>query len=348
MRKIAKIKSFHNKHILITGASFIGQHLIDKLITRGAGSIRVVNLTPANKYKLKKYLGDVEFIERDLRDLSNACKSVKGVDIVFHLAADHGGRGYVDLNQGSTASNLLLDGSVFYAALQEGVEKIFFASSGCVYPNYLQKDVDKEIFLKETDVTSPYDADNMYGWAKLMGEMTLKAYYKDFGLKSAIGRFFTVYGESASESHAVMGSIAKAFVEQDPYLVWGNGSQVRNWTYVSDIVEGILAATTNIDNATPINLGTQERISVSEMVELIFQNTGYRPKRIKYVNMPQGPVNRVASNTLAKNLLGWTPKYTFEEGLKKTIDWYFETKDKEKIRKHLDSLLLGKKRKEQT
>jgi len=171
----------------------------------------------------------------------------------------------------------------------------------------------------------------------------LKQYYQDYGLKSAIGRFFTVYGPYADESHAVMGTIAKAFIKQDPFEVWGDGRQIRNWTYVGDIVEGIVLATEKIDDATPINLGTQERVRVNEMVDMVFKYIGFRPKQIKYLtHMPSGPVNRVANISRAKEILGWEPKYTFKEGLKKTADWYLKTKSKPKVKANLKKLLMGK------
>ena len=331
-------QSYRNKKILITGCSFIGPYLLERLI-KEVKSIKVVNLSREHYSYFKRYEKDIEFYTRDLREFSQAKKIIHKIDIVFHLAADHGGRGYVALQQGKTASNFLLDGSVFQACLEEGVEKIFYASSGCVYPNYLQEDPKKKLFLKENLVAPPYDADNIYGWAKLMGELTLKQYYKDFGLKSAIGRFFTVYGPHASESHAVMASIAKAFIKQNPYEIWGDGNQVRNWTYVEDIVDGILRATEKIDDATPINLGTNERIKVIDMVEMVFQYTGFTPKKILFRDMPTGPLNRVANITLARKRLGWKPKYTFEKGLKKTVEWYISHKDRTQIQKNLNALL---------
>jgi len=329
-----------NKKILITGASFIGFHLIKKLINLGVLSIRVVNLTDKNKKNLFKNFRDIEFYACDLRDIKKARKSIKGIDIVFHLAADHGGRGYVDLKQSNTATNFILDGSVFRACLEEGVEKIFYASSGCVYPNYLQKDKNKKIYLKETDVKSPYDADNLYGWAKLMGELVLKQYYKDYGLKSAIARFFTVYGPHAKESHAVMATISKAFIKQDPFEVWGDGEQIRNWTHVEDIVDGIIKLVEKVDNAISVNLGTSERIKVIDMLNLVFKHTNFYPKKIKFLPMPTGPLNRVADITLAKKLLNWRPKHDFETGLKKTIEWYFKNKDRDVIKKNFKKLLI--------
>jgi len=332
--------NFKNKKILITGGSFIGFHLIKKLIDLGASHIRIVNLTNKNKKILIKNFKDIEFYAYDLRDIEKARKSIKKIDIVFHLAADHGGRGYVALKQSNTATNFILDGSVFKACLENQVEKIFYASSGCVYPNFIQNEKNKKIYLKETDVKPPYDADNLYGWAKLMGELTLKQYYKDYGLKSAIGRFFTVYGPHAKESHAVMATIAKAFIKQDPFEVWGDGEQIRNWTYVEDIVDGIIKLIEKVDDATPVNLGTEERIKVIDMVNLVFKYTGFYPKKIKFLSMPTGPINRVADISLAKKLLNWQPKYDFKTGLKKTIEWYFENKNKNFIKKNLKKLLI--------
>lgn len=332
---------YKNKKILITGAAFIGVHLIEKLIRLNPKFIRIINLTDRHKSNLKRFLKDIDFRTLDLRSLDNALTATKNIDIVFHLACAHGGRGYVELKQYETATNFLLDGAVFQACLKNNVEKIFYASSGCVYPLYLQKDYNNKVYLKESNVISPYDADNIYGWAKLMGEFVLKEYYKSYGLKSAIGRLFTVYGPYASESHAVMANIAKALIKQDPFEVWGDGNQIRNWTYVEDIVDGILKLTAKIDDATPINLGTKEKITVKEMISLIFKYTDFQPKKIIFnKKMPVGPKNRVADNSLAKKILNWQPKYSFYKGLKKTINWYIKNKNIAYIKKYIKKILI--------
>src|SRR4029079_8275633 len=126
--------------------------------------------------------------------------AMQKVDVVFHLAADHGGRGYVDTYQAGPANNLFLDGVRFAEALKAGVEKVVFASSGCVYPNFLQGDANKEVYLTEEVVKPPYDSDNMCGCAKLMGELTLQAYHREHGIKTASCRYFTVYGPRAKEN----------------------------------------------------------------------------------------------------------------------------------------------------
>jgi len=337
--------SWKGKKILVTGgASFIGSHLVDRLLDLGA-SVRVVDNLSSGKIKnLDRYIKNkhMEFYKGDLKDSSVAQKAIQGQEFIFHLAADHGGRGYVDLHQAGPATNLLLDGNVFWHAVKAGVKKVVYASSGCVYPNYLQTDTKKKIYLREEMVKPPYDADNMYGWAKLMGELTLKAYFKEYGLKSCSLRYFTVYGPRGVENHAVIAMISRAFIEENPFEVWGTGEQVRNWTYVDDIISGTILAAQKIDDATPINLGTMERIRVIDAVREVLRYTGHKAK-IKFLKtMPTGPYNRVADNSLTKKLLGWQPKVKFYEGLHRTIDWYYENKDKKRVKASLYKILTEK------
>jgi nucleoside-diphosphate-sugar epimerase len=340
--KILHNYEWHKKKILITGgASFIGSSLADKLIQKGA-QIRIIDdLSSGKKENISSYISkkSVEFIQKDLHEPGVARNAVKEIDLIFHLAADHGGRGCVDIHQASTASNLLLDGLIFREAIHAGVEKIVFASSGCVYPNYLQKNTTKKLYLKENLVKPPYDADNMYGWAKLMGELTLQAYHKEYGIKTASCRYFTVYGPRGVENHAVMAMIARAFIKQDPFEVWGNGKQIRNWTYIDDIVNGTILAAEKINDGTAVNLGTMERIRVIDAVHEILKYTNQKAK-IKFLpSMPTGPMNRVADNKSAKKLLGWEPETKFYDGLHKTIDWYYQTKKRSDVKKVLYKIL---------
>jgi len=175
---------WNGRRVLVTGGtSFIGSHLVDALVQRNA-IVRVVdNLSSGRLEYLRDHLAAerVEFIRGDLLEAGLAESVVNGMSIVFHLAADHGGRGYVDLHQAACASNLALDGVLFLACKNAGVDKIVYASSGCVYPNSIQGDPNEILYLTEDMVGPPCDADNMYGWAKLMGEMTLKSYCQEWG-----------------------------------------------------------------------------------------------------------------------------------------------------------------------
>jgi len=331
------------KAVLVTGgASFISSHLIDLLVGKGARRIRVVDdLSSGRLANIQGHLdsGVVELLQADLLAPGAAQRAVDGMEVVFHLAAIHGGRGFVDLHQAACAQNLALDGMLIKAAHEVGVEKFVFASSGCVYPNHLQQDVSRELYLDEGMVGPPYDADNMYGWAKLMTEMTLSAYYRDLGFRSASCRFFTVYGERGVENHAVIAMIARAFVRQDPFEVWGDGTQVRNWTYVGDIVRGMVLAAEKIDDGTAINLGTEERTQVIDAVREVLRYTGHQAELKFLPHMPTGPLNRVASNRLARELLGWEPQVKFMDGLHRTIDWYFSTRERETVGGYLAEML---------
>lgn len=330
------------KLALVTGgASFIGSTLTDQLVARGA-QVRIVDdLSSGHLENIRGHLGggNVDFLHADLREPGVTRAAMHGVDTVFHLAADHGGRGYVDLHQAGPASNFFLDGLVFAEALRAKVKKVVFASSGCVYPNFLQSDTHKEVYLTEEMTNGPKDADNSYGWAKLMGEITLQAYAKEHGMGAASCRYFTVYGPRGVENHAVIAMIARAFMEQNPFEIWGDGSQIRNWTYIEDIVEGTILAGEKINDGTAINLGTMERITVLDCAKMVCDFTKHKAEIKKRPDMPTGPLNRVADNALAKRLLGWEPKVAFREGLKRTIVWYYSTKDRGEVERTFGRLL---------
>lgn len=333
---------WNGQRVLVTGgASFIGSHLVDALVGRGANVSVVDNLTSGKLENIRPHMlaSSIQFHEADLLEPGVAQQVLKGVQVVFHLAADHGGRGYVDLHQSACATNLALDGLLFRACSLEGVEKVVFASSGCVYPNYKQTNPSQILYLSEEMAGPPYDADNMYGWAKLVAEMTLQAYYRESGLRSACCRYFTVYGERGHENHAVIAMIARAFIGQNPFVVWGNGEQIRNWTYVGDIVEGTIRAAEVIDDGTAVNLGTMERVRVLDAVHAVLRYTGHRAQVEPHPEMPTGPMNRVADNALAKELLNWEPQVKFIDGLHRTIDWYFANKNRADVESILDDVL---------
>jgi UDP-glucose 4-epimerase len=331
------------KRVLVTGgASFIGSHLLDRLIAAGARTVTVVDdFSSGRMENVRSHVesGSIRVLRRDLLAPGVPEEVVQDVDVVFHLAALHGGRGSVDTHAAECAQNVALDGCLIRAAYHAGVEKFVFASSGCVYPGYLQQDVEQTLLLTEEMVGPPYDPDGTYGCAKLMTEIALRAYWRDFGFRSVSCRLFTVYGERGVENHAVMAMIARAFIEQRPFDVWGDGSQLRNWTYVGDIAEGLVRAAGAIEDGTAINLGTEERIQVLEAVGEVLRYTGHRAEIRLRPDMPRGPLNRVSSNRLARQLLGWHPRVAFRDGLHRTIDWYFRSRDRRYVQANLERML---------
>jgi len=332
-------QSWQTRRVLVTGgASFIGSHLVDALVARGA-QVRVVdNLSSGLLENIKEHIdkGRIEFRHEDLLAPDVARRAADGMQVVFHLAADHGGRGYIDTHPVECSTNMILDGLVFRSCHQAGVEKVVFASSGCVYPTSKQMDPSEEVYLREDMVKPPYEADDLYGWAKLMAELTLKAYYQQYGMKAAICRYFTVYGPRCGENHAVMAMIARAFLRQDPFEVWGTGEQIRNWTYIDDIVEGTILAAEKIDDATAVNLGTKERIRVIDCAREVIRLARYDAKIQTLPDKPTGPLNRVADTSLTIKLLGRQPQVPFKEGLCRTFEWYFATKDRGKVSQMLN------------
>ena len=323
-----------SKSVLVTGGcSFIGSHLVEGLVERGA-RVRVVDdLSSGIRENLEGALksGRVEFEEADLLDPKTAARAAADMNVVFHLAATHGGRGYIDTHQSACSTNLALDSIMIREAQRAGVEQFTFASSGCVYPTSLQADPRETLYLTEDLVKPPYEADDLYGWAKLMGELSLKAYHRETGLRCASVRYFTAYGERCPANHAVIAMIGRAFLQQNPFVVWGTGAQIRNWTYVTDIVEGTIRAAEHIEDGTAVNLGTMERTSVLQAAQMILERCGLEIPIQPDPSKPTGPYNRVADNSLARKLIGWEPKVTFAEGLDRTIRWYFDSHDRDAI-----------------
>jgi nucleoside-diphosphate-sugar epimerase len=345
-----------NEKILVTGgASFIGSHLVDTLLKAGA-EVKVADDFSSGKlqnleYPFKKVASgrwvsnDLTVVKGDLKDKRFARSMMEDVDIVFHLAALHGGRGYIDTHPAECCSNMALDQIVFEQAFQVGVERVCFASSACVYPSYLQEEVGSSYLLKEEDA-DPFTRDKAfsdleYGWAKLMGEMSLKAYHKEYGMKTAAVRIFTAYGPRENETHAIIALIAKAFVQMDPYDIWGNGEQDRNFTYVQDIVDALVLASERIEDGSPINAGRDDRITINEAANLVFDIIGWKPKKFNYdLTKPQGVASRAADLSKAKLLFGWSPKVSYREGFKRTIDWYVKSRNKDDVKENLQKLLM--------
>lgn len=345
-----------NRMVLVTGgASFISSHLVDSLLKKGA-IVRVADDFSSGKLANLEYAlpehrsgvlthGNLSVWKGDLKERPFTRRMVEDVDTVFHLAALHGGRGYIHTHPAECCTNMILDQLVFEEAWKAGVERICFASSACVYPSYLQEETGSSYLLKEEDanpfVRDKAFADLEYGWAKLMGEMALKAYHKEYGMKTSSVRIFTAYGPRENETHAIIALIAKAFVRMDPYTIWGTGEQDRNFTYVQDIVDAMLLAGEKIEDGSPVNAGRDDRITLNQAAELVFEIVGWRPKRIKHdLSKPQGVASRAADLTRAKRLLQWKPKVSYEEGFRKTVEWYSANKNLKKVKANLDRLLM--------
>ncbi len=338
---------YSGARVLVTGgASFIGSHLTEALLEVGA-KVRVAdNLSSGSKANLSSVLDDVELMVGDLRDSDTAQRACIGQEIVFHLAALHGGRGYIDTHPVECMNNMLLDHVVFEAAANAGANKIVHASSACVYPTVLQSSETDRTHLKESDANfeDPGNAfaDGEYGWAKLMGEMQLRAFHKQFGLDAIACRIFTAYGQRENESHAVIALIAKAIAQLDPYPVWGSGLQTRNFTYVGDTVAGLMLSGAKLTGFDAINVGSEVHHTINDLMEEIFRSLEWQPKEIdRQLDKPVGVKSRAADCAKCRDILSWQPTCSLRNGIERTVRWYESSASAERLG-NLDAVLMSR------
>lgn len=339
-----QLASYHGERVLVTGgASFIGSHLVELLVANGAQVTVGDDLSSGRVSHLDAVVDDVEILEGNLRDPAFAKLTARGIDTLFHLAAMHGGRGYIDTHPVECTSNLLLDHIVFGAAVAAGASRLVHASSACVYPMNLQASDARRELLREEDANFDEPgkafADGEYGWAKLIGELQLRAFHKQHGVDAVAARIFTAYGERENESHAVAALIAKAAARLDPYPVWGDGRQTRNFTYVRDTVWG-LALAGRLAGHQVLNVGSSQHHTILELLEIIFRHVDWTPAEMDFqLDKPVGVRSRASDNSRIRALTGWEPETALPEGVGRTIDWYVETTPPERLQ-DLDALLM--------
>lgn len=342
------LEFYESKKVIVTGgASFIGSHLVERLVALGCEVTVLDDLSSGKIKNLSSVMSQINLIIGDLRNQSFAMENFSGSNIVFHLANIHGGRGFIESHPGEIAQNFLIDGNVLLAAKENQVSNFCYASSACVYPTNLQETnaSEESRYLKE-DMADPQkeagaNADGIYGWAKLMGELALKSYNKQFGMKGVSCRLFTVYGPRENESHAIVAFIARALLRQDPYEIWGSGNQDRNFTFVDDVVNGMLLATARIEDCSAINIGTKEIIKIKDAAKAVWQIVGHEPNDVIFNRAkPEGVSKRAASVELQKKILGWEPQVTFSEGISKTIEWYAQNTDLNELRLNFEEKLM--------
>jgi len=225
---------------------------------------------------------------------------------------------------------MLLDHTVFAAAAAAGAEKVVFASSACVYPTNLQDDPHSTLLLSEPDANFEEAgrtfADGEYGWAKLMGELQLRAFVKQFGLSGISCRIFTAYGERENETHAVIALIAKAAARLDPFPIWGDGYQTRNFTYVQDTVTGLALAGACLGGFEVINVGTSTHHTIFDLIREIFLHMEWEPAAIeKQLDKPVGVKSRAADVSKCRACLDWVPAHPLRDGVRRTVDWYMSS-----------------------
>lgn len=310
------------RRVLVTGAGgFIGHHLVTRLKREGYW-VRGVDI----KYPEYTDIDADEFEILDLRRWDSCLQATRGVDEVYALAADMGGMGFISFHHAEILyNNALINFHTLEAARVNGVRKYLYTSSACIYPEYLQDRADVTP-LKEEDAypAQPQDA---YGWEKLIAERLIHHYEQDYGMETRTVRFHNIFGPYGTwdggrekAPAALCRKIARAKLSGNPDVeIWGDGEQTRSFCYIDDCVEGLYRLMQS-DYSEPLNLGQDRMVSINELADII-ADVAEIPIEKRHVDGPQGVRGRNSDNNRLREVLGWEPQISLEDGLKRTYDW---------------------------
>lgn len=305
------------KKILVTGGhGFVGSHVIKNLLEK-RGVLPSDIISPRSK-------------DCDLKKYEDARRAVEGVDIVLHLAADVGGIAYSSTHPATQMRNcLLMDTNILEAASNEGVKKIVCVSSAVAYP------VNAKSPLKEEDlfIGEPARGGYGYGFAKRITAVMTRAYREEKGLNAVVLLSSNAYGPGdnfdLSHGHVIPSLVRKCLTEKE-LVVWGDGTQVRDFFYVEDFAEGVVSAAEKLQTGDPVNIGSGNPISIKDLVEIVVKLTNFKGKVIFDASKPQGQKIRNVSIDRAKKLMNFSPSYSLTEGIKRTIEWYASNNDQKR------------------
>ncbi|HLD25138.1 MAG TPA: NAD-dependent epimerase/dehydratase family protein [Patescibacteria group bacterium] len=313
-----------HRNVLVTGGTgFIGSHVVEKLVALDA-RVRVLDRMRGGDIKNIGYLKDkVRFLPGDCARFEDAERACNGQDVVINLAARVGGIEYNRTHQATMlADNLAIAETMIEAARQSGVERFLVVSSACIYPSdAVIPTPESEGFRGEPEPTN-----GGYGWAKRIAEKLGDYYAQQYGMKVGIVRPYNAYGPrdhfDPAKSHVIPALIKRVVDGENPLVVWGSGKQTRAFLYVEDFAEGLIQAIEKYPVADPVNLGTNEEVTIKDLIEMIVRISGTSPKIVFDTSKPDGSPRRNSDNTKAAEKIGFRAKTPLRDGLKKTIEWY--------------------------
>tara|TARA_B110000459_G_scaffold74795_1_gene84070 strand:- start:47 stop:1057 length:1011 start_codon:yes stop_codon:yes gene_type:complete len=315
-----------NKKILVVGAGgFIAGHLIKRLLEYG-NSITATDIKP-KEFWFQDFDIVTNFYSTDMKDITNCRKVTKNIDYVFNMACNMGGMGFIENNKAECMQSVLINTNLLISCKENKVQRYFFSSSACAYNTTKQQDVFIE-GLKEQDAY-PADPEDGYGWEKLFSERMCRHFMEDYGLEIRVARYHNIYGPFGTYDGgrekapaALCRKIIQAKKEKKNIIdVWGDGKQTRSFLYVDECVEGTLRLFES-DYSDPINIGSDEQVSINQMIEMIEVISGVDKLNKNYqLDKPKGVRGRSSNNDLIKKVLNWSYKMSLKDGLSKTYKW---------------------------
>jgi len=310
--------------VVAGGGGFIGGHLIGDLLKRGFTNVRSVDIKPFDEWY--QVHDGVDNLQLDLQEKDACIKACDGAAEIYQLAADMGGMGFIENNKALCMLSVLINTHMVMAARDAGVERYFYSSSACVYNQDKQRD-ENVVALKEADAY-PADAEDGYGWEKLFSERMCRHFTEDYGLVCRVARFHNVYGphgtweggrEKAPAAICRKVIHAKATGDHD-IEIWGDGKQTRSFMWIDDCLKGVdLIAHSDITE--PINLGSDELVTINQLVDMVEAIAGIKLNRQHNLDAPKGVNGRNSDNTLIKQYLDWAPDTLLRDGMEKTYAW---------------------------
>ena len=310
---------------VVCGAGgFIGGHLVKHLIRNGVDVVRAVDIKPLEEWY--QTTDGVENLSLDLKDLRNCQQTAEGVDAVFQLAADMGGMGFIENNKALCMLSVLTNTHMLMAARDQGVKRFFFSSSACVYNADKQTNPDV-VALKEEDAYPAMPEDG-YGWEKLFSERMCRHFREDYGLETRVARYHNVYGPLGTWTggrEKAPAAICRKVLEakssgKHEIEIWGDGKQTRSFMYIDDCTKGSQMFLES-DVTEPLNLGSDELVTIDQLVSIAEDIAGIKLKRTYNLSAPKGVNGRNSDNTRILEQMGWEPSVRLREGLQKTYDW---------------------------
>jgi nucleoside-diphosphate-sugar epimerase len=318
-----------NGKILVAGAGgFIGGHLVAEFLRRGHTDIRAADIKPFNEWHQR--FPQVENLQLDLRLKDSCDRAAKGAELVYNFACDMGGMGFIELNRGLCMLSVLINTHLLMASRDAGVKRYFYSSSACVYA--ADKQTDPNVTgLRESDAY-PAMAEDGYGWEKLFSERLCRHFTEDFGLVTRVARFHNVYGPQGTWDggrEKAPAAISRKVIEaklsgKHEIEIWGDGHQTRSFMYIDDCLKGIDLIFNSEKVTFPINLGSAEKVSINQLVDMVEDIAGVKLKRRYNLNAPKGVNGRNSDNTLIKQVLNWEPNLPLRAGMEKTYAWIYD------------------------